>query len=557
MLDVRFVLLVSLAGLVGCGGGGGSSAPPPPPPPPPPTNTADLVVTQTGGGGFQPGETLTFSVTVQNNGPAAAQDVLVTSRFDGDLPIDAISDGGTLAGATVSWPAITSLASGTNVVYTVTATTPLVGPVDATASATTTTVESTTSNNDGSAANARSRVIVTFEDIRVIAGESPGDQFGWLLENLGDVNGDGVADFVVTAPTNDDGGNDAGKIYLYSGVDGTLIRSATGVAGEQLGHGVDTAGDIDGDGVGDVIAGAPFSASGRAIIYSGATGAVIRELSGPVANEQFGYSVARAGDVNNDFVADVIVGAPTASGAGAGAGRAYVYSGADGSVLHTLNPAVAGAAFGSSVGGPGDLNADGFDDLLVGAPGTSGGGRVYVFSGATGTMLYASIAPDATGASLGNFWLESPGDLDGDNVPDIFAADITNNAIGTNTGRAYVYSGATGATIHTFTGEAANDQFGIGRGVADANADGVRDIFVAGWLSSAGGPTAGKAYLYSGLTGVLLRTFASRTSGENLGFDAVGIGDLDGDGIPDYLLSGGISSGTPGRVRIVKGLAIP
>ncbi len=516
---------------------------------------ADLVVTQSGGGEFTPGTSVTLTVTVRNAGPNDAEDVVVTNAIAGTLAIDAISDGGAFAGSAITWPAISLLAAGDSTVFTVTARGPSIGPVEGRASAVSVTSDPQPSNNDGSSASALVRLLTAFTTLQMIRGEGAGDQFGWLMENLGDIDADGVADYVVTAPTNDQGGTNAGKVYVYSGATGALIRTFTGTAGEQLGAGVDMAGDIDGDGTGDLIVGAPASASGRAAIFSGATGTLIRSISGPTLNEQFGFSVARAGDVNNDQVDDVIVGAPSAAGTGAGAGRAYVYSGQDGSLLYTLNPAVAGAAFGSSVGGPGDLNADGFDDLLVGAPNTTGGGRVYVISGATGTMLYPSVAPDATGGSLGNFWLESPGDLDGDNVPDIFAADITNRAGGTNSGRAYVYSGADGSTIHTLTGEQPNDQFGIGRGADDANNDGVRDIFVAGWLNSEGGAAAGKAYLYSGMNGTLLRTFTGTTAGENLGFDAVSIGDVDGDGIPDYLLSGGISNNTTGHVRVIKGVA--
>jgi len=521
------------------------------------TRSADVVVTQSGGGGFTPGEPVTLTVTIQNTGPDDAQNVIVTNNFIGTLPINAISDGGTFVGSAVTWPAISSLPAGSSVIYTVSASGPLVGPVEGRASADSPTTDPSPANNDGNSPVALARLLTTFSAIRTVSGEAAGDQFGWLMENLGDVDADGVADFAVTAPTNDQGGNNAGKVYVYSGASGSLIRSFTGTAGEQFGTSVDLAGDIDGDGIGDLIVGAPASASGRAVIFSGATGAQIRSISGPTPNEQFGFSVARAGDVNNDLVNDVIVGAPAAAGTGAGAGRAYVYSGLDGSLLHTFNPAVAGAAFGSAVGGPGDLNADGFDDLLVGAPNTAGGGRVYVLSGATGTTLYPSIAPDATGGSLGNFWLESPGDLDGDGFPDIFAADITNRAGGTNTGRAYVYSGATGGTIHVLSGEMANDQFGIGRGAVDADSDGVPDIFIAAWLNSEGATAAGKAYLYSGASGTLLRTFTSTTAGENLGFDTVGIGDVDADGIPDYLLSGGISGSTSGHVRVVKGVVVP
>lgn len=516
-------------------------------------NTADIAVVQAGGGGFDPGAPLTLTVTVENAGPDEALDVSVTSTIAGSLPITAISDGGTQSGTTITWPDIATMAAGDTVTFTVSAAGPLTGPVDVRASATSTTPDADPSNNDGSAGAALARIITTFATIRTINGESAGDQFGWLMENLGDLDADGVDDFAVTAPANDDGGADAGKVYVYSGATGSLVRSVTGTAGERFGAGVDLAGDINGDGTGDLIVGAPGGATGRAVIYSGANGAQLRSIAGPTAGEQFGFAVARAGDVNNDQVDDVIVGAPSA----AGGGRAYVYSGANGTLLQTLTPAAGGAGFGSSVGGPGDLNGDNFDDLLVGAPNTGGGGRVYVLSGASGAMLYPSIAPDATGGSLGNFWLESPGDLDSDGVPDIFAADITNRALGSNSGRAYVYSGATGETIHVLDGTRSGEQFGIGRGADDANGDGIRDIFVAGWLSSEGASTAGKGYLFSGGSGALLRTFTSTTAGENLGFDAVSIGDVDGDGVPDYLLSGGISGTTSGRVLVVKGVAIP
>ncbi|MEN8145152.1 MAG: FG-GAP-like repeat-containing protein [Gemmatimonadota bacterium] len=518
---------------------------------------ADIVVSQTGGGGFSPGTAVALTVSVRNDGPSDADAVSVTETFVGQLTVDSISGGGALSGSTISWPVMATLAAGQTATFNVWATAPLIGPVEGRAAAMSSTTDPSQTNNNGSTPSALARLLTTFTVIRTIPGEGAGDQFGWVMEDLGDIDGDGVSDFASTAPTNDEGGSNAGKVYVYSGATGNLIRAHTGTAGEQFGNGVDLAGDIDGDGVGDMIVGAPFSSQGRAVVYSGATGAVLYSIAGPTAGEAFGSSVGRAGDVNGDGVDDFIVGAPSASVVGAGAGRAYVYSGLDGSVIFTHDPAVSGAAFGHSVGGPGDLNGDGFDDLLVGAPNTGGGGRVYVISGATGTPLYTSIAPDATAVSLGQFWLESPGDLDSDGSPDIFAVDILNSAAGSASGRAYVYSGATGATIHVLTGEKAGDQYGIGRGVADANGDGVRDIFAAGWLSSEGAFQAGKAYLHSGADGTLLRTFTSTTANENLGFDAIGIGDVDADGIPDYVLSGGISTTTPGRVLIVKGVAIP
>ena len=97
-------------------------------------------------------------------------------------------------------------------------------------------------------------------------GEVAGDQFGWKSNGLGDLNGDNVNDFVVTAPTNDGGGLNAGRAYVYSGADGTeLFRITGGGANWQLGIDANAAGDVNGDCVPDVIAGAPIAGSGRAV----------------------------------------------------------------------------------------------------------------------------------------------------------------------------------------------------------------------------------------------------------------------------------------------------
>jgi hypothetical protein len=450
---------------------------------------------------------------------------------------------GTYAGGSVTWPAV-DLENGADLVRSVTMTIPNVGPATAVASAQSATSDPNPDNNDGSASSSQLETLVTFETLYSLSGEAAGDQYGFLMEHLGDLDGDAISDFVVTAPTY---GADAGRAYVYSGATGMELFRVTGEDGEQLGHGVDLAGDIDGDGTPDVILGG--SGAGTVRIHSGADGSEIRVISGSAA-EEFGFAVGRAGDVDGDGRDDVIVGAIRAAG---GAGRVYVYSGVDGSLLFSHDPAAGGAAFGAAVGSAGDVNGDGHDDLLVGAPDTPGGGRVYVLSGVDGSPLYPSIAPDGTGSALGQFWLESPGDLSGDGVPDIFASDIENSASGTNAGRVYVFSGADGSLVWQATGDEPGAQFGIGRGAnADADGDGIPDVFVAAWLSNEGGTQAGKAYLLSGADGTVLRTLTHRTDMDRLGYDAVGVGDLDGDGYPDYLLSGGLSSG-PGKVLVVAG----
>lgn len=170
--------------------------------------------------------------------------------------------------------------------------------------------------------------------IREWDGEASKDQFGWIARNLGDADGDGVADVVTSAPTKRLEGDAAGRIYVYSTKTGKLLWSADGRPGDQLGNGVENAGDVNRDGVNDVIAGAP--GAGYAKVYSGRDGRVLLTLTAEDKGDQFGQHTSGAGDVDHDGFADVIVGAPGNNAGGAGAGRAYVYSGKTGKVLLTL-----------------------------------------------------------------------------------------------------------------------------------------------------------------------------------------------------------------------------
>ena len=130
------------------------------------------------------------------------------------------------------------------------------------------------------------------------------------------------------------------------------------------------------------------------------------------------------------------------------------------------------------------------------------------------------------------------GDVDGDGTPDVYASDWSNTAKGRSTGRVYVHSGATGARLLTLTGEAAGDGFGIG--VADAgdvNHDGHADLVIGAWQHAGAAASGGKVYLYSGKDGSLLRAWTGKVMGDTLGFDATGLGDVDGDGTIDLLVT--------------------
>src|SRR5262245_45525148 len=154
--------------------------------------------------------------------------------------------------------------------------------------------------------------------IREWVGEGPGDQFGWIARPLGDIDRDGVEDFVTSAPSVNAGGKDAGRVYVYSTKTGKLLWKADGAPADELGTGVELAGDVNKDGVPDVIAGAP--GGGKTVIYSGKDGKVLHTLTAEAKSDTFGRHVSYAGDVDGDGYDDVLVCAPNNAAGGKDAG---------------------------------------------------------------------------------------------------------------------------------------------------------------------------------------------------------------------------------------------
>ena len=386
----------------------------------------------------------------------------------------------------------------------------------------------------------------------IFTGEARHDWFGWSVSEAGDIDKDGYAELIVGAPENNKGGLGTGRAYVFSGQTGallyTFIGEATGAfTGEALGYSVSGAADVDNDGYADLVVGAPNgglagSAAGRVYVHSGKSGARLRTFNGETLNDFFGRSVSGAGDVDNDGYADLIIGAVGNDVGGDGAGRAYVYSGQSGSLLYTFTGEAAGDAMGYSVSGAGDVNNDGFADLIVGAAfndlGGDYAGRAYVYCGQSGALLFTftgEAARDQFGWSV-----SGAGNVDDDSYADVIIGARLNDAGGNAAGRAYVYSGQTGALLHTFTGEGAGDSFGFSvSGVGDVNKDGYADLFVGATSPSRIGFNTGdpgRAYVYSGRTGSLLYLFRGEKSWDQFGWSVSGAADINNDGSADMVV---------------------
>ena len=395
------------------------------------------------------------------------------------------------------------------------------------------------------------------EKVRIIhewVGETKGDQFSWIARGIPDVDGDGAREVVASAPSYGAAGQPQGpgRVYLYSGRSGKLLWSRTGEPDEGLGTGLEGAGDVDRDGAADVVAGAPGRE--RAYIFSGRDGATLRVLSPPQAEPGFGSAASGVGDQNGDGHADVMVGSPGGPGA-APKGRAHVFSGKDGALLLTLEGEREGDAFGSIVSGAAGPRGT---FVVVGAPGAGerSTGRAFVYPGLSKQPRFV-IESDETGAALGAMFASVIGDVDADGAADVFASDFTNAAKGPATGRVYVHSGRDGRRLLTLTGETPGDAFGIGAPDAgDLDRDGHDDLVLGAWQHAAAAGSGGKIYVFSGKDGRLLRTLTGRVPGETLGFDATGVGDVDGDGANDLLVASSwshIRGYRTGRMFLVSG----
>lgn len=345
--------------------------------------------------------------------------------------------------------------------------------------------------------------------------------------------------------------------------------------------------DFNGDGFSDVVAGAPRNSaagtnSGRAYVYFGGAGGAFNAgadgvLSSTAAGDQFGVSVAPAGDLNGDGFTDLAVGATLADGAGgtpADVGTVSIYFGGDGATFDgtpdaVLYGTVANARFGRQVAAAGDVNGDGFGDLIVGAhyPEATGVGRAYLYFGGGGAFdktadgTLTGEAGEAFGGAV-----SSAGDINRDGFADVLVGAYFSDIGSTDAGRALLFLGGAGASFDSradqiFT-QNLDKQFGYSVASAgDLNGDGFADIVISAPGPDVNSTDQGRVYAYFGTeAGVLPAepnvTFAGTANGEAFGRSISSAGDLNGDGLDDLLVGAYANAtlgGGTGRVYVFFG----
>lgn len=343
------------------------------------------------------------------------------------------------------------------------------------------------------------------------------DLFGKAVSSVPDIDGDGRDDFVIGAPE-DPIPPASGNVYVYSSL-GTLLWNRSGEldafpGGERFGFAVSGIPDVNGDGRGDVVVGAPEfwgaggPSSGKVYVFSGINGSPIWTAEGSNDTHRFGWSVGGVTDLDGDGRGDVIIGEPQyhpPSGGYGENGKVTVLSGSNGTVVWT-DEGEDSDQLGYSVSGVTDVDGDGYGDVVAGAPETNDFppalGYVRVYSGFSGSVLWnASSESGITAWPLFGWSVSGVPDMDSDGRGDVVVGAPAWSSLGTffQPGKIYTFSGSSGSSLWNMTGENTFDNFGFAvSGIRDLNSDGKGDLVVGAIQYDGGASNTGKAYVYSG-----------------------------------------------------------
>jgi hypothetical protein len=386
-----------------------------------------------------------------------------------------------------------------------------------------------------------------------IPGSGPGfDDFGISVAGGQDVDGDGIPDFVVGALYFDPPSlNNAGAARVFSGATGSMLFEFTGTSNsEEFGNSVALIPDVNQDGKADILVGgwrddANGLDSGTAILYSGSDGSILRSFHGSQPGDFLGYSVAPAGDVDADGTPDLIIGAvqwnPQDPPGPMGTGYAKVFSGATGSELFTFNGVSSGDFFGAAVARAGDVDHDGHQDVIVNArlddTTFPDSGSVTVLSGATGSILY--FIPGTDGDLFGE-GVGPAGDFNGDSFDDFLVGASREDTHGTDAGAVFLYSGFDGSLLQTFYGtHTVGGTAVMGASVCavgDQDGDGTTDFLFGGTNVGTHGTACGAGLVFSGATAQVIFELSGDSAGDGMGTAVAAAGDIDQDGKMDMIV---------------------